>query len=47
MSTVDLVPLADEGLGHSAYRVGLSDGRALVVDVSPDLLTGRSLEAGR
>ena len=37
MSTVDLVPLLDEGLGNSAYLVDLGDGRALVVDVSLDL----------
>lgn len=37
MSTVDLVPLIDEGLGNSAYLVDLGDGRALVVDVSLDL----------
>ncbi|SDJ97887.1 Glyoxylase, beta-lactamase superfamily II [Actinopolyspora mzabensis] len=37
MSTVDLVPLVDEGLGNSAYLVDLGDGRALVVDVSLDL----------
>ncbi|MFD2415594.1 MBL fold metallo-hydrolase [Amycolatopsis pigmentata] len=37
MSTVDVVPLVDEGLGNSAYLVDLGDGRALVVDVSLDL----------
>ncbi|GAB2750830.1 MBL fold metallo-hydrolase [Salinifilum aidingensis] len=37
MSTVDLVPLLDEGLGNSAYLVDLGDGRALAVDVSLDL----------
>jgi hydroxyacylglutathione hydrolase len=37
MSTVDLVPLIDEGLGNSAYLVDLGDGRGLVVDVSLDL----------
>lgn len=37
MSTVDVVPLVDDGLGNSAYLVDLGDGRALVVDVSLDL----------
>lgn len=37
MSSVELVPLVDEGLGNSAYLVDLGDGRALVVDVSRDL----------
>lgn len=37
MSSVELVPLIDEGLGNSAYLVDLGDGRALVVDVSRDL----------
>ncbi|WP_187764642.1 rhodanese-like domain-containing protein [Saccharopolyspora spinosa] len=37
MSTVDVVPLVDEGLGNSAYLVDLGDGRGLVVDVSLDL----------
>jgi hydroxyacylglutathione hydrolase len=37
MSTVDLVPLVDDGLGNSAYLVDLGDGRALAVDVSLDL----------
>jgi len=37
MSTVDLIPLLDEGLGNSAYLVDLGDGRGLVVDVSLDL----------
>lgn len=37
MSTIDVVPLVDEGLGNSAYLVDLGDGRAMVVDVSLDL----------
>ena len=37
MSSIDLVPLVDEGLGNSAYLVDLGDRRALVVDVSRDL----------
>jgi rhodanese-related sulfurtransferase/glyoxylase-like metal-dependent hydrolase (beta-lactamase superfamily II) len=37
MSTVEIVPLVDEGLGNSAYLVDLGDGRAMVVDVSLDL----------
>ncbi|UJW29955.1 MBL fold metallo-hydrolase [Saccharothrix sp. AJ9571] len=37
MSTVDIVPLVDEGLGNSAYLLDLGDGRAMVVDVSLDL----------
>ncbi|GGP00890.1 MBL fold metallo-hydrolase [Wenjunlia tyrosinilytica] len=32
-----LVPLVDDGLGNSAYLVGLGDGRALAVDASRDL----------
>ncbi|MGW0476300.1 MBL fold metallo-hydrolase [Streptomyces coeruleorubidus] len=32
-----LIPLVDEGLGNSAYLVGLGDGRALAVDASRDL----------
>ncbi|UQS25516.1 MBL fold metallo-hydrolase [Amycolatopsis thermalba] len=46
MSTVDVVPLVDEGLGNSAYLVDLGDGRALVVDVSLDLRAARHA-AGR
>lgn len=37
MTSVDLLPLVDEGLGNSAYLVDLGDGRALAVDVSRDL----------
>jgi hydroxyacylglutathione hydrolase len=37
VSSVDIVPLVDEGLGNSAYLLDLGDGRALVVDVSLDL----------
>lgn len=37
MSTVDVVPVVDDGLGNSAYLVDLGDGRALAVDVSLDL----------
>jgi len=37
VSSVEVVPLVDEGLGNSAYLVDLGDGRALVVDVSRDL----------
>ncbi|GHF35423.1 glyoxylase-like metal-dependent hydrolase (beta-lactamase superfamily II)/rhodanese-related sulfurtransferase [Amycolatopsis bartoniae] len=37
MSTIDVVPFVDEGLGNSAYLVDLGDGRAMVVDVSLDL----------
>ncbi|OLT43769.1 hydrolase [Saccharomonospora sp. CUA-673] len=37
MSTIDIVPLVDEGLGNSAYLLDLGDGRAMVVDVSLDL----------
>jgi rhodanese-related sulfurtransferase/glyoxylase-like metal-dependent hydrolase (beta-lactamase superfamily II) len=37
VSTIDVVPLVDEGLGNSAYLVDLGDGRAMVVDVSLDL----------
>jgi rhodanese-related sulfurtransferase/glyoxylase-like metal-dependent hydrolase (beta-lactamase superfamily II) len=32
-----IVPVVDEGLGNSAYLVGLGDGRALAVDVPRDL----------
>ena len=34
---VRVVPLVDSGLGNSSYLVGISDGRALVVDPSRDL----------
>lgn len=37
MSTIEVVPLVDEGLGNSAYLVDLGDGRAMVVDISLDL----------
>lgn len=37
MTTVDLVPLVDEGLGNSAYLLDLGGGRAMAVDVSLDL----------
>lgn len=37
MSTVEVIPLVDEGLGNSAYLLDLGDGRAMVVDVSLDL----------
>jgi hydroxyacylglutathione hydrolase len=39
VSTVEIVPLVDEGLGNSAYFLDLGDGRAMVVDVSLDLRT--------
>jgi hydroxyacylglutathione hydrolase len=37
VSSVEIVPLVDEGLGNSAYLVELGDGRALAVDASIDL----------
>jgi hydroxyacylglutathione hydrolase len=37
VSSVEVVPLVDEGLGNSAYLVELGDGRALAVDASIDL----------
>lgn len=37
MSSVEVVPLVDEGLGNSTYLVELGDDRALAVDVSIDL----------
>jgi hydroxyacylglutathione hydrolase len=37
VSSVEVVPVVDEGLGNSAYVVGLGDGRALAVDVSIDV----------
>jgi hydroxyacylglutathione hydrolase len=36
-----LIPLVDEGLGNSAYLVDLGDSRALAVDASRDLRSGR------
>ena len=42
-----LIPLIDEGLGNSAYLVGLGDGRALAVDVSRDLRAVREVTAKR
>ncbi|MFD4197387.1 MBL fold metallo-hydrolase [Amycolatopsis thermoflava] len=47
MSTVDVLPLVDEGLGNSAYLADLGDGRALVVDVSLDLRAARRAAARR
>ena len=41
MSGPLILPLVDEGLGNSAYLVGLGDGRALAVDPSRDLRTLR------
>jgi hydroxyacylglutathione hydrolase len=41
-----IVPIADEGLGNSAYLVDLGDGRALAVDVPRDLRAARAA-AGR
>ncbi len=37
MARTLIVPIVDEGLGNSAYLVGLGDGRALAVDVPRDL----------
>jgi len=37
VTEIDLIPLVDEGLGNSAYLLGLGDGRALAVDASRDL----------
>ena len=37
VSSVEVVPLVDEGLGNSAYLVELGGGRALAVDASIDL----------
>jgi len=37
MDDVPLIPVVDEGLGNSAYLLGLGDGRALAVDPSLDL----------
>ncbi|MFE0044858.1 MBL fold metallo-hydrolase [Streptomyces albireticuli] len=45
-ATDHLVPLVDEGLGNSAYLVGLGDGRALAVDACRDLRALRAA-AGR
>jgi hydroxyacylglutathione hydrolase len=47
VSSVNLVPLVDEGLGNSAYLVDLGDGRALVVDVSRDLRAVNAAAAKR
>jgi hydroxyacylglutathione hydrolase len=40
-----IVPVVDEGLGNSAYLVGLGDGRALAVDVPRDLRAVRAAAA--
>lgn len=37
VTSVDLIPIVDEGLGNSAYLLALGDGRALAVDASRDL----------
>jgi hydroxyacylglutathione hydrolase len=42
-----LIPLVDEGLGNSAYLVGLGDGRALAVDVSRDVRALRQAASQR
>jgi hydroxyacylglutathione hydrolase len=39
--------LVDDGLGNSAYLVGLGDGRAMAVDAARDLRTVRDLAARR
>ena len=36
MSTPEIVPLLDEGLGNSSYLVDLGDGKAMVVDAARD-----------
>jgi glyoxylase-like metal-dependent hydrolase (beta-lactamase superfamily II) len=41
-----VVPVVDEGLGNSAYLVGLGEGRALAVDAPRDLRAVRAA-AGR
>ena len=40
-----IVPVADEGLGNSAYLVDLGDGRTLAVDVPRDLRAVRAAAA--
>ena len=45
MSSVDVVPLPDAGLGNTAYLVGLGDGRGLLVDASIDLRVPRAATA--
>lgn len=40
----DLVPVVDEGLGSSAYLLGLGDGSALVVDPPRDVRAVRAAE---
>lgn len=47
MSSIDLVPLVDEGLGNTSYLLDLGDGRALAVDVSRDLRRLRTLSDER
>ena len=46
MTAAVIVPVVDEGLGNSAYLVGLGDGRAPAVDVPRDLRAVRGA-AGR
>lgn len=41
------IPLADEGLGNSAYLADLGGGRALAVDASRDLRALRQAAARR
>ena len=47
MSSGDLIPLVDEGLGNSTYLVDLGDGRALAVDPSRDLRALRAFAGAR
>ncbi len=42
MGELTVHPVVDEGLGNTAYLVDLTDGRALVVDVSRDLRVVRA-----
>jgi len=37
MSSTNVIPVVDEGLGNSTYLLDLGDGRALVLDPSRDL----------
>ncbi|MEQ4206810.1 rhodanese-like domain-containing protein [Actinopolymorpha sp. B9G3] len=47
MTSVDVVPVIDEGLGNSTYLVDLGGGRALVVDASLDLRSTRRVAERR
>ncbi len=47
MSSTNVIPVVDEGLGNSTYLLDLGDGRALVLDPSRDLRAVRTATGRR